>query len=1055
MLFRFVLVYISLVCLCGHVWAAELYVSNSGTDIGSCNIPGMPCQTINFAISRAFDGDRINVEAGTYDEAIVINKRVWLVGADSANTTLTSSIGDAIYIKSSGLDTVSQYILIKNFRITAARHSGIRMGKLGETFVACVRLENLAIHDNLNSGAIFDSGIIIDARWGGMMRDIALINSTVYRNNRTGILIYGGWRVPGVPAGTVKGHHRADNIRLINVQVLHNNVSYNQFDVYFVYFNGNAVLHNVKIESMNGTAEAGIHFYGFVDLSVPSPRTSIHDPGQIIFSNFRVRGNYRGACHFMSNYRTLANFKYNNPSIPGQECRLELIGRPDSVIRGCIVTWCYGDGTTPPGELDLNDTELVLSPDFNIPDKVRSFFIGSQADKGGINASKCKFITPTYPSGLNPDILQEAFMIEDRILHTIDGHDPSMTYFNSYGLLVKVRDSTAYVTPLSYNGSLAESANINRAIRAVGDGWKIYIQKSDTVYNSSTSSDITSYRYATPVVVNKSVELRTDGLFLSPNSQTNIHHLQMNGAGKNLFVNGNFGIKHLLHLTSGNVSVAADKELVLHSNAAQTAMVINDSSHTVTGAVRVQRHITGHPIGYAPAGYHYLASPVQSPTFAQLEPEMDVRVYPDYYWYNPAYTDAATFPNVFKYVESGDNCDNGNNTGGFEGSSDAAGQKGWRCPSSEAETMETGRGYAVYIPTNTIADLKGILHNDSLSIPLSFSGGTCPFKGWNLIGNPYPSPLDWETVLANNMGVVNAAIYRRIPLGVFNNVTWATYLAGVGGTNDATKDIALGQGFFVEANTDGFLRLDNSMRPNIYQNPLFYRQHLYRQGLVKLRLKHKEYKDECIIYFQDNATENFDGLFDARKMLNTKDAPNVLVRSGEGLPLSIGAFPTFSQERRLSLEVVLANSDPMTLEIAEVEYFDKNVQIMLFDRKTNTEHDLMNASYNFNYEALKDQSRFDVVFKTGRITGLDPIAASDFLHCFPNPAQAQCRLVAAQGLDFSAVRLRSAQGQICKQITLSQAQTSLDIDLKDLLPGFYILEVQSLAGVIVKKLVVR
>ncbi len=1038
------------ISLCSKSNAMDRYVSPTGTDAGSCNIPGMPCQTINFAISRSVDGDQVNVAAGLYDESVVINKRLKIVGEDSATTTITSSLGDAIYIKYSGLDTISQYILVKNFTISGARQCGVRMGKLGEVLVACVRLENLAIHDNLNASAIQDSGILIDGRWGGMMRDITIIHTTVYRNNRTGILIYGGWRVHDVPVGAVKGHHRGDNMRLLNVQVLHNNVTYNQFDVYFVYYNGNAVLQNVRIENMNGTSLAGIHFYGFVDLTVPIPRTSILDPGQIIFSNFSIKGNYRGACHFMSHYRTLSNFKYNNPSEPGKQCRLELIGRPDSVERACIATWAYADGITPPGELDLNDTELVISPDFDLSTKVRTYFASSQAERGVINASRCKFITPTYPAGLNPDVLSQAFMIEDRILHTIDGYDPTEYFYNAYGLFVKVRDSTAYVTPLSFSYDLSEAANINRALRIAQDGWKIYLQKSDSVYNASNSTDITSYRYATPVVVSKNIEFRTDGLFLNPNSQTKIHHLQMNGLGKTAVLNGDFGIMNTLHLSEGDLSVPAGREVVLHSSANSTALVRNDNSVTVTGDVRVQRHITGHPLGFAPEGYHYLAAPVQNAAVSQLSPEMNVRIYPDYYWYNPAYANAATFPNVFKYIESGDNCDNGTNSTGFEGGSDAAGMKGWRCPNDLSETLETGRGYALYVPTNAIVDLKGALNNGDINFPLSFSGGACAYKGWNLVGNPYPSPLDWEALHGANMGILNAAVYRRIPLGTFNNVTWASYVPGVGGTNDATRDIALGQGFFVQANAAGSLQFNNTMRPTTYQNPLFYRQQYYRQGLLKLRLQYDVFKDECILYFQDNATLAFDGQLDAYKMRNSKAAPNLSVNSLDGLALAIAAMPTFSQEYRQPLDIALAQNGRMAFSMPELELFDEGTDILLNDLKAGIQHDLRSAPYTFDYIQKIDDKRFELVLKTNQITGLNEKEAKAHLwQLYPNPASAQLNLHIAPSLEVQSAALRNAQGalidsKVCKG-------EALFFDVIHLPKGLYLVELSTSKGILTKK----
>ncbi len=49
------------------------YVTTTGTDAGSCT-SAAPCQTINYAVGQAVDGDSIYVAAGTYPEIVAPNK---------------------------------------------------------------------------------------------------------------------------------------------------------------------------------------------------------------------------------------------------------------------------------------------------------------------------------------------------------------------------------------------------------------------------------------------------------------------------------------------------------------------------------------------------------------------------------------------------------------------------------------------------------------------------------------------------------------------------------------------------------------------------------------------------------------------------------------------------------------------------------------------------------------------------------------------------------------------------------------------------------------------
>jgi hypothetical protein len=59
--------------------APRLFVSPSGSDAGSCSW-AHPCQTIGHAVMVAMPGTRIIVRSGTYNEAVVIPKRLTLIG---------------------------------------------------------------------------------------------------------------------------------------------------------------------------------------------------------------------------------------------------------------------------------------------------------------------------------------------------------------------------------------------------------------------------------------------------------------------------------------------------------------------------------------------------------------------------------------------------------------------------------------------------------------------------------------------------------------------------------------------------------------------------------------------------------------------------------------------------------------------------------------------------------------------------------------------------------------------------------------------------------------
>ncbi len=61
------------------------------------------------------------------------------------------------------------------------------------------------------------------------------------------------------------------------------------------------------------------------------------------------------------------------------------------------------------------------------------------------------------------------------------------------------------------------------------------------------------------------------------------------------------------------------------------------------------------------------------------------------------------------------------------------------------------QGFAFYAPTNGMTfDYVGTLGDGDYGLPISASGTHPDGFHWNLFGNPYPSSLDWDAVIAVN-----------------------------------------------------------------------------------------------------------------------------------------------------------------------------------------------------------------------------------------------------------------------------------------------------------------
>lgn len=124
-------------------------------------------------------------------------------------------------------------------------------------------------------------------------------------------------------------------------------------------------------------------------------------------------------------------------------------------------------------------------------------------------------------------------------------------------------------------------------------------------------------------------------------------------------------------------------------------------------------------------------------------------------------------------------------------------------------SMEPGRGYLVAFDTERDMTFNGMMQHGNVSIQITREN-TGSLAGFNLLGNPYPSYLDWESVYHASTNV-SPTIY----VWDEDKSQYATYDANLQmGTFDKTQYLAPGQGFFVKCNnaSGGSVVFDDNAR---------------------------------------------------------------------------------------------------------------------------------------------------------------------------------------------------------------------------------------------------
>ncbi len=481
---------------------------------------------------------------------------------------------------------------------------------------------------------------------------------------------------------------------------------------------------------------------------------------------------------------------------------------------------------------------------------------------------------------------------------------------------------------------------------------------------------------------------------------------------------------------SGNVALNG-QALTLLSSANGTALVVNSGTGAVTGATAaVQRYLDGSL--NAGAGYRQLTAPVSGSTVADLATANFSPVV------NPSYNTSAApgtvraFPTVYGYDESRLSTTN-NNLSAFD--------KGWFSPTSTADALTVGKGYTVNLAAGQVVDFVGTLNNGTYTQSLTRQNQSTD-GGWQLLGNPYPAPLDWSQVAAADRTGLDGAVYVSQSTGQYAN-TYRSYVNGVG-----NPVLPVGQGFFarIAAGTStGSLTLRNSQRVATYATQVSV-QRTAAETRPRLNLTLATAAgnlDGLYVYAEAGATAGFDAQQDAAK-LNNNNGLNLAALTTDGQPLSIQALPTLAG--RVALRVQTPAAGTYTLAAAELLNLPAGTTLVLEDAQTGQRTPLaaVGTAYSFTVAAGdKTDGRFWL-----NMTAAGPLATTTgalqtALSVYPNPThEGQATLLVPAGTAAGQVQIIDALGRLVRQQPLT-AGGNTTLKLAGLPAGVYLVRVQA------------
>jgi hypothetical protein len=548
----------------------------------------------------------------------------------------------------------------------------------------------------------------------------------------------------------------------------------------------------------------------------------------------------------------------------------------------------------------------------------------------------------------------------------------------------------------------------------------------------------------------------TSGSQILGSSNTRFWNLTTSGNAVDLSTPAGLNLQRLL-LANTNLNTNGNP-VVLESNATGTAMIANpNAAASLNGiSVTVQRYIA--PDLNAGPGYRHLASPTISLSNTDGTKFSDLATAGYAPVVNAAYNTSAMpnmvspFPNIFAYDQTRLTSTT-NNLGGFD--------KGWVSPAATSERMTSGFGYTVNLAAGQTVTFKGQPGLGDLPRSLTrnaANSANATDAGWQLLGNPYPSPYDYSLVNAGDRTNVDAAIYTYESTGPYTG-NYRTYVNGMG---NGSPMLAMGQAFFARVSsgqTTGTLTFRNAKRVTTYANPTYHRTAGTRP-LVQLTLTApgSSLTDAAYVYFEQNATDALDAQYDAVKLPNPTGLNLSTSLAGQQLAID-GRAPLGTVQRVLPLAVGVPAAGVYTFTASQLLNLG-TVPVYLRDLQLGTLTDLrQQPTYQFTVAsaAALNTTRFELVFSPQQPLATVPTALAQQVAVYPNPARTQVAIDLPLALSRQPVQatLLDALGRVVRQQVLPAGVSTHTLPLSGLGAGVYALRLTTEQGLVVQKLVVE
>jgi hypothetical protein len=382
-----------------------------------------------------------------------------------------------------------------------------------------------------------------------------------------------------------------------------------------------------------------------------------------------------------------------------------------------------------------------------------------------------------------------------------------------------------------------------------------------------------------------------------------------------------------------------------------------------------------------------------------------------------------------------------------------------------------------------------------------------------LVGNPYPSALDADKFIDDNIGsietlITNAAIDGALYFwehystnnthnlgayqggyGVYNksggvlpSATGVDFISGLGTTSKLKvpqRYIPVGQGFFVFGNATGgdvkfknsqraFLKEDNAASQTTYRIPTTpkdsnhwadnsdaqIKKDTHKRVRLGFNFYNQSFHRQVLLAFMDEkANSEMNDGYDA---YNIDDSPSdMYLLNGEN-ELAIQGEGYFDEEASYPIGVRSETTGKISFVLDGLENFDESQNIFMHDNETDTYHSIKDKAYEVEIPKGTFNERFSLRFTDKSLAVQDPLYDNTINVFFTRSNNTLNIKNSANDNTVLTASLFNIQGKLLSKWDVKEKeQSNIKIPIQDKTSAVYIVKLKTEKGTISKKIIVK